>query len=95
MPIEEANATESLSQSTAKAAVSLRTMSQAFWSDFLCRRPLFPAADGMFPFDPLLRSRYIEVQGRTYTAWRARAVAAGFSASDFFDACIRVRAAMY
>lgn len=91
----QANATESLPQSMETAADRLRLLAQGFWSEFLRRRPVFPAADGMFPFDPVLRVRYIEVQRRTCEVWRARALAAGFGAGDFFDACIRVRAAMY
>ncbi|SPC06457.1 hypothetical protein CO2235_150215 [Cupriavidus oxalaticus] len=89
-----ANATESLPQATETAADRLRLLAQGFWSEFLRRRPVFPATDGMFPFDPALRVRYIEVQRRTCAVWRARALAAGFSAGDFFDACIRVRAAI-
>ena len=73
----------------------LRELAQGFWREFLQRRPAFPESDGMFPFDPATRVRYIEIQGRTYAAWQARAMAAGFTNEDFFRACIRVRAATY
>jgi len=74
---------------------TLRQLAQGFWNEFLRRRPVFPVSDGMFPFEPAIRKRYIEVQGRTYAVWRARAIRAGFSAEDFFHASIFVRAAMH
>lgn len=74
---------------------TLRQLAQGFWSEFLRRRPAFPVSDGMFPFEPATRDRYIEVHARTYSVWRARAIKASFSTEDFFRACIRVRAAMY
>lgn len=74
---------------------TLRQLAHGFWNEFLRRRPAFPVSDGMFPFAPATRGRYIEVQGRTYAIWRARAIKAGFSSEDFFRSCIRVRAAMY
>ncbi|WP_454751863.1 hypothetical protein [Cupriavidus necator] len=74
---------------------TLHQLAQGFWNEFLRRRPAFPVSDGMFPFEPATRDRYIEGQGRTYAVWRVRAIKAGFSTEDFFRACIRVRAAMY
>ncbi|WP_133303112.1 hypothetical protein [Cupriavidus lacunae] len=70
-------------------------LARGFWLEFLLRRPAFSKSDGMFPFDPATRVRYIEIQGRTCAAWQARAMAAGLARDDFFRACTRVRAAMY
>jgi len=76
-------------------SLTLRQFAEGFWNEFLRRRPAFPVSDGMFPFEPATRKRYIEVHGRTYAVWRARAIRAGFSAGDFFRTSVCVRAAMY
>lgn len=74
---------------------ALCQLAEGFWNEFMMRRPAFPSSDGMFPFDPATRVRYITVQRRVHAVWRARAIEAGFDPADFILACIRVRAAQF